>query len=389
MSEKKIPHYDVIVVGAGSIGTPTSLFLAKAGYKVLVLDPFASVGQGSNKKAIGGIRATHSDPAKVRLCQRSIEIFRTWKEETGDDIEWYQGGYAFVAYREQEEKALKNLVEKQKRDYQLNIDWLDHDAMLQVSPDLNPKGLIGGTFSPEDGSISPLLAVHSFYTQAVAAGVTFHFDEKVTELVIEQGRVVGVRTPTASYSADVVINAAGPWAKEVGAMAGVNVPVNPDSHEAAITEPVAHFLEPMIVDIRPAPGSSNFYFYQHLTGQIIFCITPSPQIWGMDQRETSDFLPMVTRRMLEVMPRLKNIRVRRTWRGLYPMTPDGYPIIGWTKEAEGFLLAAGMCGQGLMLGPGVAELVVRMVQNKITPEDEHILSFVSPYRDFGGQEMLK
>ncbi|HOD05255.1 MAG TPA: FAD-binding oxidoreductase, partial [Anaerolineaceae bacterium] len=159
--------------------------------------------------------------------------------------------------------------------------------------------------------------------------------------------------------------------------------------EAAITEPVAHFLEPMIVDIRPAPGSSNFYFYQHLTGQIIFCITPSPQIWGMDQRETSDFLPMVTRRMLEVMPRLKNIRVRRTWRGLYPMTPDGYPIIGWTKEAEGFLLAAGMCGQGLMLGPGVAELVVRMVQNKMTPEDEHILSFVSPYRDFGGQEMLK
>ncbi|HOD05182.1 MAG TPA: FAD-dependent oxidoreductase, partial [Anaerolineaceae bacterium] len=140
MSEKKIPHYDVIVVGAGSIGTPTSLFLAKAGYKVLVLDPFASVGQGSNKKAIGGIRATHSDPAKVRLCQRSIEIFRTWKEETGDDIEWYQGGYAFVAYREQEEKALKNLVEKQKRDYQLNIDWLDHDTMLQVSPDLNPKG---------------------------------------------------------------------------------------------------------------------------------------------------------------------------------------------------------------------------------------------------------
>ncbi|HOD45412.1 MAG TPA: FAD-dependent oxidoreductase, partial [Anaerolineaceae bacterium] len=99
-------HYDVIIIGAGSVGTPTALYLARAGYQVLVLDFGASVGQGSNKKAIGGIRATHSDPAKVRLCQRSIEIFSTWKETYGDDIEWYQGGYCFVAYRDREEKIL-------------------------------------------------------------------------------------------------------------------------------------------------------------------------------------------------------------------------------------------------------------------------------------------
>ena len=111
-------------------------------------------------------------------------------------------------------------------------------------------------------------------------------------------------------------------------MAGIDLPVKPDSHEAAITEPVARFLGPMIVDIRPAVGSTNYYFYQHITGQIIFCITPSPNAWGDDINETSSFLPMVSRRMIEIMPRLKNIRVRRTWRGLYPMTPDGFPIIG-------------------------------------------------------------
>ena len=88
-------------------------------------------------------------------------------------------------------------------------------------------------------------------------------------------------------------------------MVGIDLPVYPDSHEAAITEPVAHFLDPMIVDIRPAPGSSNYYFYQHATGQIVFCITPQPNIWGDDVRETSTFLPMVTRRMVEVMPKLK------------------------------------------------------------------------------------
>jgi len=93
--------------------------------------------------------------------------------------------------------------------------------------------------------------------------------------------------------------------------------------------------------------------------------------------------------MIELMPRLKNIRIRRTWRGLYPMTPDGFPIIGWAKEVEGFLLAVGMCGQGFMLGPGVAELLTRLVARKTTPEDEEILAYLSPYRQFIKEEKLK
>ncbi len=101
--------YDVVIIGAGSIGTPAAYYLSREGLRVLVVDSAPSVGQGSNKKAIGGVRATHSDPAKIKLCLRSIEIFSGWKEETGDDIEWFQGGYCFVAYREREERILKDL----------------------------------------------------------------------------------------------------------------------------------------------------------------------------------------------------------------------------------------------------------------------------------------
>lgn len=388
MTDTVYKHYDVILIGAGSVGAPSAYYFAKAGLKTLVLDALPSVGQGSSKRAIGGVRATHSDPAKIRLCLRSIEIFRTWQDLTGDNIEWYEGGYSFVAYRDREEKILKDLMVKQKA-YNLNIDWYDHKQLLEIIPDLNKQDLLGGTFSPEDGSISPLLSIHSFYTQAEMAGAEFHFNEPVTEIITKSGKVIGVKTPNATYGADTVINAAGAWSQEIGAMAGVKVPVTPDSHEAAITEAVAHFLNPMVVDIRPIPGSSNYYFYQHLTGQIIFCITPSPQIWGYDTSETSSFLPMVAKRMVEVMPRLKNIRVRRTWRGLYPMTPDGFPIVGWAKETEGFLLATGMCGQGIMLGPSLAELLVRMVTKTTSTEDEETLRFVDPYRDFVGQEMLK
>ncbi len=380
--------YDVIIIGAGSIGTPAALSATEAGLRTLVIDELASVGQGSNKRAIGGLRATHSDPAKIRICLRSLEIFSTWKERYGDSIEWRRGGYCFVAYRPEEEQTLKDLLVVQKS-YGLDIDWLDAEDLLEVVPDLNPEGLIGGTFSPGDGHASPLLAIHAFYRRARSLGARFVFNEKVVGILSGGGRVRGVRTTRGEYAAPVVINAAGPQAAEVSRLAGIEIPVRPDSHEGAVTEAVARFLEPMVVDIRPAPGSANYYFYQHDTGQVIFCITPSPSLWGTDVRETSGFLPMVAKRMVTLIPRLRNLRVRRTWRGLYPMTPDGFPIVGWTKELEGCLLAVGMCGQGFMLGPGLGELLVRMIKNEHSESDRESLSYLSPYREFKGQEKLK
>ena len=379
--------YDVIVIGAGSVGTPAALSLSEAGLRTLVLDEPPSVGQGSNKRAIGGLRATHSDAAKIRVSLRSLEVFSTWEERYGDKIEWHKGGYSFVAYRKEEEDSLKALLPFQKT-HGLRIDWLDRKQLLEAVPDLNPNGLIGGTLAPDDGNASPLLAIQAFYRRARSLGADFKFNEKVTGLIMAGGKVTGVRTDRGEYGAPAVINAAGPNGAEVARLSGLEIPVRPDSHEAAVTEAVARFLEPMIVDIRPVAGSANYYFYQHDTGQIIFCITPSPPIWGQDVRETSSFLPMVAKRMIEVIPRLKNIRVRRTWRGLYPMTPDGLPIVGETREVPGFILAVGMCGQGFMLGPGLGELLGRLVQGKLSDEDRDTLAYFSPYRKFKDQEKL-
>lgn len=390
--------YDTIIIGAGSVGVPAAFALARAGVRTLVLDERPSPGQGSNKAAIGGVRATHSDLAKIRLNLRSLDILSTWKQIYGDDIEWNTGGYVFVAYREREENILKELLVIQKS-FGLNIAWLDREAMLDLLPDLNRYNLLGGTYSPDDGHCSTLLTSHAFYDHARASGAEFRFNEHVTGLKVEGGKVKGITTDEGEYAAPVVVNAAGAWANSAHRASTPdpqsptyqfnNLPVYPDSHEAAITEPVARFMHPMVVDIRPMPGSTNYYFYQHYTGQIVFCITPSPNIWGEDRRETSGFLPMVAQRMVDLMPRLANIRVRRTWRGLYPMTPDGSPLVGWSREVEGYLLAVGMCGQGFMLGPGLGELLCRMVLRQTTVDDEESLAILSPYREFKGMEKLK
>ena len=380
--------YDAVVVGAGSVGMPTAMYLAEKGLKVLCVDQFASAGQGSNKAAIGGLRATHSSPAKIRLCLDSLKTFSTWRETHGLDIEWRQGGYMFVAYRAGEAKTLKDLLVVQKR-AGLDIDWYEKDALLALVPALDAEGLLGGTFSPGDGSASPMLSACAFHKRAVELGVECRFNERVTSIMRRKGTVVGVRTDKGGYATPCVVNAAGPWARSLAQSGGLDVPVNPDSHEAGITEPAQRFLEPMIVDIRRTPGAANYYFYQAHSGQVIFCITPEPPLIGTDRRETSEFLPLVARRMVGLMPKLANLKVRRTWRGLYPMTPDGSPVVGRSATLEGYIDAVGMCGQGYMLGPGVGALVSRMVTKTLTAEDESILHELRPGREFGGVEKLK
>jgi len=165
--------------------------------------------------------------------------------------------------------------------------------------------------------------------------------------------------------------------------------VFPDNHEAGITEPVARFFGPMVVDLRKAPGSANFYFYQNIEGQVVFCITPDPPILGIDNRSTSEFLPICSKRMIEIYPRLRNLKVRRTWRGQYPMTPDGFPIVGKSLNAENVIHAVGMCGQGFMLGPGMGELLSRMCLNETTDDDLRVLQSFDPQRDFSAEEAFK
>jgi sarcosine oxidase subunit beta len=388
MSPHSANNFDVIVIGAGSVGVPAAYFLSKAGLKVLILDALASVGQASNKHAIGGIRATHSDPAKINLGQRSLDVFSSWQDNYGDDIEWHKGGYSFVAYDQNNAQILQDLtIWQQKHD--LNIRWLEKLEMLEVIPNLNPQGLIGGTFSPDDGSASPLKAAFAFHQKAVETGAAFHFMEPVTDFITRENNVLGVKTTKAKYFSQWVINAAGGWVKSLSAKIGLDVPVEPDSHEAAITEPITRIFHPMIVDMRERPGSANFYFYQHPTGKIIFCMTPDPAILGTHTLASSDFLPKAARRLIEIMPVLKHIRVRRVWRGTYPMTPDGSPIIGTVNGLDGFLLAAGMCGQGFMFGPAVGQVLTNKILNDLNEADKMILQNLSYHRSFKSEELLK
>ena len=385
-------EYDAIVIGAGSVGNPTAYFLAREGLRVLVLDELASSGQGQNKAAIGGVRATHSDPAKITLCRESLDIFARWEAETGTDIGWKQGGYCFPAFDEKVESTLRGLLPIQAR-YRLNIAWHDAGEIERIVPGINREGLRGGTYSPEDGQVSPLLAAESFTREAVKLGAEFRYRESVSALLRDDGSVVGVETDRGTYRAKNVVNTAGVHASRISRLAGLDLPILPDSHEGGISAPIRAFLDPLVVDLRPGPEGRtlNFYFGQNAAGQIIFCYTPKPVLPGESRDSTYEFMPIVAARMVEVVPRLKHLTIRRVWRGLYPMTPDGSPIVGRAPGVDGFFLGVGMCGQGFMLGPGVGKSLASLVAHGRPAIDPEVFDLLSPARDLyaGKKEALK
>ena len=353
--------FDAIVVGGGSVGVPSAYYLAKRGLEVLVLDRRPAVGQGDNKAAIGGVRATHSDPAKILLCTRTLDVVSSWKEEHGDEIGWKPGGYCFPVYSEALEQTLRGLFPMQRR-FGLENNWVDDHAVDALVPGIERAGLRGGTYSPNDGQVSPLLLPVALARHASAMGAQFRFGERVTGYVLEGGAVKGVRTDRGVYHAPRVVVATGADSAHDGELLGLDIPVQPDSHEAGITAPVEQFITPLVVDMRPGVEgrTANFYFGQNHEGQIIFCYTPSELFVGTNRENLSEFLPVLAGRMISLVPRLKHLLVRRIWRGCYPMTPDGVPILGNVPDIQGLTLAVGMCGQGFMLGIGVGQEVASL-----------------------------
>ena len=320
-------------------------------------------------------------------CQRSIEIFATWKEVYGDDIHWQAIGYSFPVYTAAYERILTDLLKIQQH-LGLNIQWLGPAQYKALNPEINMENLRGSTYSPGDGFASPLLFIESAYFKAVACGAQFKFKEKLIGFTIAKNRIDTVKTDKGVYHSANVLNAAGAQAGDVSEMAGIAISVHPKSVEAAITEPVKPFMGPVVADIANEPDARNFTFYQTSTGQVLLSLDPNPAAWGLDSRATSRFLPVVAQKAIRLMPIVANLKVRRTWRGLSPTTPDGYPLVGKMKELDNFYQAVGMGGQGFMLGPGIAEVVCRLVTGDEHPDDDIILKSFTPYRNFEIEETL-
>ncbi|CAD7939646.1 unnamed protein product [Amoebophrya sp. A120] len=433
--EEDCETFDIIVLGAGAVGTPTALFLKDHFAKVLVLDGNPSSGQGDNKRALGGVRATFGNGAKIVVGLDSVEILRNWQRDTGDNIDWRDGGYLFPLYTEEDERKLKNLLPTQWK-FGLEIDWIPPAEVEKLVPGIEKQNLRGGIFSPRDGQATPYLTSLSMLRLAKQRGVRFEFCHKVAGFMLSstgagggaavekasgvtttvpappgsdfpssstnmiQNRVVGVTaldTRTGRLrkfrATTCVVNCLGATTNEVVSTLGHTLALKVDSHDAAVTKPCLGNpgfpkIQPLVVDIRNFAGSSSFYFYQNDRGQLLLSNAPYPEVPGFDTQETSHFLPLLAKRLLAVLPHAReHVEVRRIWRGLYANTTDGNPLVGFDRHYAGLFHAVGLGGQGFMLGPGVAKLITRIFSGQPNPHDELCLREFDPFRKKLGRGM--
>jgi len=372
---------DVIVIGGGVIGAATGYHLAKLGRKVLLLErdfPCA----GSTGRCIGGIRAQFTHDLSIRVMLESVKMFSELEEELGRGVDWHQGGYLFLAFDEARERAFKEAIAVQRR-YGLWVDYVGVRDCVRLVPGLDTRGLRGGAYCPTDGQADPFKVTYGYLAGIKRLGGTVMTGTEVVKVNTRGDRVVSVTTRRGDeHHAPVVLNAAGPWAAEVGRLAGVEIPVEPDRHESLVTEAVERMFEPMLVDYR----ADGCYFVQHIgTGHFVGCYTPEKLVPGLDTGVSDEFITEMPRRMVRLVPRLRGVKVLRQWSGSYEMSPDGNPVCGPTP-VEGFYVSGGMSGHGFMFGPAVARLMAELID---CGEPHLALDQFALDRDYGRREAMK
>lgn len=372
--------FDAVIIGGGIIGLSIGYHLTKKGLKSLVIEK-KYTGSGSTGRCIGGIRMQFSTESSIRLMKESMSHFKTMEEEFGFSVEFLSGGYLFLAHTEEKLKAFRDVMKLQKK-LGLNVNELTSAQCEDLVPGLNTNGLKGGVYSPDDGQAYPFKVLKGYINGMRGGGSVVRTFTEVTGIRINNGSVTGVELENGEYiESPIVVDAAGPWAAEVGEMAGVELPISPEEHEALISDRYEHLFDPMVVDYRP----DGCYFQQMMTGQIIGCYTPVPNKPGKQTSSSSKFLLEMSKRTSRLIPRLKDLNILRHWGGSYSMTPDGSPIIDRTGT-EGFYVAAGMSGHGFMFGPAIGKYLAQIIVEGTYPFnwDEFKLK-----RDFSRKEIMK
>jgi sarcosine oxidase subunit beta len=348
-------RYRVVIIGGGVIGTATAFYLAKSGIRNVAVLEKDYLSSGSTGRCGGGIRQQWSERMNVRLAMRSVDHFKRFESEVGFDIEYFQGGYLLLAYTE-EEVSLFEKNTKMQQEEGLNVVLLSREETAKIFPFINLTNVEAAAYCPSDGHANPHLTTFAYARAAQRMGVDILTHTSVKRILTENGRITGVLTDRGEIEAEVVVNAAGGYSHEVGRMAGIDLPTESYRHQIFVTEPLEHFMDPLVISFE-----KNFYIRQTKSGNFIMGQGDRTELPGHDITPTWRFLREMTGKMPVFFPFLSDMRILRHWAGLYNMSPDALPIIDRSCEIENFYCAIGFSGHGFMLAPAVGEAVAEWI----------------------------
>ena len=348
---------DVVIIGGGVMGASAAWHLALRGCTdVVLLEKGPLLGMEATGKCAGGIRYQFSTEINVRLSQFSLPMLERFHEELGQDIDLHWPGYLFLLDNEADLATFHRNVAMQNR-LGVPSEILSAEVAKSMTPLLYSDDIIGAAWHAGDGLADPNGVVQGYAAGARRRGAKTLTDVEATGIRVEAGQIVAVETSAGTISTREVVNAAGPWAGKIAALAGVDLPIVPLRRQIAVTTPLSGVPVdfPFVIDF-----SRSLYF--HREGEGILTGQSNPhEVPGFDQSVDRSW----TEQHLELaawrFPLLAQAGLLREWAGLYEVTPDAHPVIDRLTDPVGFTIIAGYSGHGFMHGPAAGLLAAELI----------------------------
>ncbi|QKY19554.1 FAD-binding oxidoreductase [Halolamina sp. CBA1230] len=356
----------VVVVGGGIVGLSSAFALADRGADVVLCER-QSLGEGSTARALGGIRCQFSTAVNVDLSLASRSTWESFEERFGVDIAFRQTGYLMLARTEETARGLERQVDLQ-HERGAETELLTPEQVPEYCAGIDPDVVTAATYNPRDGFADPYLALQGYADAVREQGVDVRTKTAVTGVRLDDGRVVGVDVagdgaPSDGHiEADAVVNATGPWAAELAAMAGVDIPVEPQRRQALVVDPERPVPEddPLTIDLET---SSHFRPERDGAAVVGGYFDAEPETADPDAyAESYDVdwaVETVERAAVYCEYFGDGTRLRRGWAGLYAVTPDHHPIV--EESVPGFVQAVGFSGHGFQHAPATGRVVAELV----------------------------
>jgi glycine/D-amino acid oxidase-like deaminating enzyme len=350
---------EAVIVGAGVMGCSLAFHLARMGLREVVVLDRAGIGQGATLACAGGIRAQFSTEINIRIGIESKRMLSDFERVTGRTADYRPIGYLFLLQTPEEQTAFHEHVGLQRRLGLEDVRELAPREAAGMVEGLRVSDLSGVTWCPSDGLAGPAEVTFGYADAARRLGVEIREGVPVTGFLMDGDRVEGVVTETGELRSERTVICAGPWAGQVGALAGMDIPVVASKRHVFVSGalPAIDRRTPMTIDFH-----TTFYFHPEGEG-VLFGMSDPEQAPGFDVSVDWMFLDRIAAVARHRWPPLLEAPVKTAWAGLYELTPDFQPLVGPLPSRPGAWIAAGFSGHGFMMAPVIgkwlAEWMVR------------------------------
>lgn len=349
---------DCIVIGGGCMGASVAYHLAARGAgRIVLLEREKFLGMGSTGRNAGGVRYQFSTPVNIRLSIYSIDIIAHFQELFGVSAAYHPLGYLFLLTTPQEVALFQRNIALQQSLGVHDVRALTVDEIASLAPHVNLEGVLGGTICPRDGTADPNTVTQTFAGQARQLGAQLETETNVVGIDTRGGHVVRVRTDKGTVETNVVVNCAGPWAGKIGKLVDLEIPIVPLRRQFFNTAPIPEIPRnhPFVIDF-----ATSLYFHPDPPGLLVGMSnrheTPG-ETYAIDEAFHLETLE----RAMHRLPLLENARITRQLAGLYEATPDAHPILGESRDVQGFYTCAGFSGHGFQHSPGAGKVLSEII----------------------------